>query len=72
MADNIAVIGINLGKMPSRAGLMRSEMDEIFKMYQAGKIKPLVGKSFPLGDAAAAHKYIHARKNIGKVILNVK
>jgi synaptic vesicle membrane protein VAT-1 len=72
MADNISVIGINLGKMASRTGLMRSEMEEIFKMYQAGKIKPLVGKSFPLGDATAAHKYIHARKNIGKVVLNVK
>jgi synaptic vesicle membrane protein VAT-1 len=72
MADNISVIGINLGKMASRTGLMRTEMEEIFKLYQAGKIKPLVGKSFPLGDAAAAHKYIHARKNIGKVILNVK
>jgi NADPH:quinone reductase-like Zn-dependent oxidoreductase len=72
MADNTAVIGISLGKMPSRAALMRSELEEVFKMYQGGKIKPVIGKSFPLGDAAAAHKYIHARKNIGKVILNVK
>ena len=41
-------------------------------MYTAGKIKPVIGKTFPLAEAAAAHRYIHERKNIGKVILAVK
>ena len=41
-------------------------------MYTAGKIKPVIGKTFPLDQAAAAHQYIHDRKNIGKVILSVK
>jgi synaptic vesicle membrane protein VAT-1 len=72
MQRNISVIGVNLGRMPSRSGLLRGELDEIFKMYAAGKVKPVIGKTFPLADAAAAHKYIHARKNIGKVILTVK
>jgi NADPH2:quinone reductase len=66
------VIGVSLGTMPSRSAMLRSEMEEIFKLYENGKVKPVIGKSFPLGDAASAHKYIHARKNIGKVILNVK
>ena len=72
MADNITVIGVSLGKMLSKAGLMHREMEEVFKLYETGKIKPVIGKSFPLADAVSAHKYIHARKNIGKVILNVK
>ena len=72
LRDNTSVIGVNLGKMHSRAALMRAELTEIFKLYDSGKVKPVIGKSFPLGDAASAHKYIHARKNIGKVILNVK
>jgi NADPH:quinone reductase-like Zn-dependent oxidoreductase len=41
-------------------------------MYGAGTIKPVIAKSFPLGDAAMAHRFIHERKNIGKVILTVK
>jgi NADPH2:quinone reductase len=41
-------------------------------MYVAGKIKPVIGKSFPLADAAAAHRFIQERKNIGKVVLTVK
>jgi NADPH:quinone reductase-like Zn-dependent oxidoreductase len=70
MSQNMAVIGVNLGRLQSRGALVRAEMDELFRMYGAGKIKPLVGKTFPLADAATAHRYIHDRKNVGKVILN--
>lgn len=72
MRDNISVIGVNLGRMPSRGSLLRGELDEIFRMYAAGKIKPVIGKTFTLAQAAEAHHYIHARKNIGKVVLIVK
>jgi synaptic vesicle membrane protein VAT-1 len=72
MAQNLAVIGVSLGVMDSRGALLRSELDELFRMYSAGKIKPVIGKTFPLEQAAAAHQYIHDRKNIGKVVLSVK
>jgi NADPH:quinone reductase-like Zn-dependent oxidoreductase len=72
MRQGVSVIGINLGAMQSRPAVLRGEMDEIFRMYGAGKIKPVIGKIFPLDQAAAAHRYIHERKNIGKVILSVK
>jgi NADPH:quinone reductase-like Zn-dependent oxidoreductase len=72
MAGNLAIIGVNLGRLRSRGAVLRREMDEIFGMYVAGKIKPAIGKTFPLSEAAAAHRYIHDRKNIGKVILTVK
>jgi synaptic vesicle membrane protein VAT-1 len=72
MAQNLAVIGVSLGVMESRGALLRGELDELFRMYTAGKIKPVIGKTFPLDQAAAAHQYIHDRKNIGKVILAVR
>ncbi len=72
MSQNVSVIGVNLGRLQSRGALVRSELDEIFSMHTAGKIKPVIGKTFPLAEAAAAHRYIHDRKNIGKVILSVK
>jgi synaptic vesicle membrane protein VAT-1 len=71
MSQNHAVIGVNLGRMMSRGALLRKELDDLFRMYGEGKIKPVIGKSFPLADAAAAHRYIHDRKNVGKVILTV-
>jgi len=72
MSQNLAVIGVSMGSMPSRGALLRGEMDEIFRLYGEGKIKPVMAKNFPLEQAAAAHQFIHDRKNIGKVILSVR
>jgi NADPH:quinone reductase-like Zn-dependent oxidoreductase len=72
MQRSASVIGVNLGALQSRPAVLRDELDEIFRMYGTGKIKPVIGKIFPLDQAAAAHRYIHDRKNIGKVILSVK
>jgi synaptic vesicle membrane protein VAT-1 len=72
MKRNLAVIGVNLSNLTSRAAVMRGELDELFRMYSAGQIKPVISKTFPLSEAAGAHRYIHDRKNIGKVILMVK
>jgi NADPH:quinone reductase-like Zn-dependent oxidoreductase len=72
MRDNIAVIGVSLTTLASRPALLQGEMDEIFRLYTAGKIRPVIGKTFSLAQAAEAHQYIHDRKNIGKVILTIK
>jgi NADPH:quinone reductase-like Zn-dependent oxidoreductase len=69
LSKNVSVIGVSLTGLESRPALLRSEMADIFQLYTAGKIKPVVGKRFPLQEAAAAHQFIHERKNIGKVIL---
>ena len=69
--DNKSVIGVHIGRMPGHAALLKREMEEIFKMYAAGQVKPVIGKTFPLEHAAESHRYIHARQNVGKVILKV-
>ncbi|HEX2715660.1 MAG TPA: zinc-binding dehydrogenase [Candidatus Acidoferrales bacterium] len=69
MRENTAVIGVQLGRMKGHEGLLRSQLEEIFKLYTAGQIKPVIGQTFPLEQAADAHRYIHARRNIGKVML---
>ncbi len=71
MRQNVAVIGVHLGRMKGRETLLRRQLEEIFKMYIAGQVKPVIGKTFPLEQAAEAHRYIHARQNIGKVVLTV-
>jgi NADPH:quinone reductase-like Zn-dependent oxidoreductase len=71
MRKNLTVIGVQLGQLQRRAGLLRGELGEIFQMYAAGEIKPVIGKTFPLAEAAAAHRYIQERQNIGKVVLQV-
>jgi synaptic vesicle membrane protein VAT-1 len=70
--DGMGVIGVNLGRLQSRPALLRSELDEIFRLYSAGTVKPVIGKMFPLSEGGAAHQYIQGRKNTGKVVLTVK
>ena len=69
--SNIAVIGVHMGKLGKKSGIMKEQLEEIFRMYLNGQVKPVVGKAFPLAEAAAAHRYIHERKNVGKVVLGV-
>ncbi len=71
MQRNLAVIGVHLGRMEKRGALLRSELDELFGLWSTGQIKPVIGKTFPLEEAAAAHRFIHNRQNVGKVVLTV-
>jgi NADPH:quinone reductase-like Zn-dependent oxidoreductase len=69
MNANKAVIGVNLGHLWDRIELLRREMLALLADAEAGRIAPVVGKTFPLTDAAGAHRYIQERKNVGKVVL---
>lgn len=72
MNKGTSVIGVNLGQARSRGDHLRSELGQIFRLYGEGKVKPILSKTFPLEQAAAAHQYMQQRKNTGKVILTVK
>ena len=37
----------------------------------AKKLKPVIAKTYALEDAAAAHEYIGAGSQMGKVVLNI-
>ena len=69
MNDNKAVIGVNLGHLWDRIELLRGEMLALLADYDAGRIAPVVGKTFPLVQAAAAHRFLQERQNVGKVLL---
>jgi len=69
MNDNKAVIGVNLGHLWDHIGMLRREMIGLLGDYDGGRIKPVVGKTFPLADAAKAHRFMQERQNVGKVVL---
>lgn len=71
MGDNTAIIGVHLGHLDTRSAVLGKELDELFRFYSAGKIKPVIGKTFPLEEAAAAHRYVHSSQHVGKVVLRV-
>jgi synaptic vesicle membrane protein VAT-1 len=69
MNANKAVIGVNLGHLWDRIDLLGREMRDLLRDCAAGRLKPHVGTTFPLVQAAAAHRHIQERQNVGKVIL---
>jgi NADPH2:quinone reductase len=67
---NAAVVGFYLGRlMKLRPQLVRAGANELLAMWARGEIDPLVGATFPLGDADGAHALIESRKHVGKVVL---
>jgi len=47
------------------------ELDEVVKHVFAGKLKPVVDRTFPLAEARAAHEYLEHSEQFGKVVLTV-
>jgi NADPH:quinone reductase-like Zn-dependent oxidoreductase len=46
------------------------ELNEVLGHVFAGRLKPVVDRTFALKDARAAHEYMEASKMFGKIVLN--
>jgi putative PIG3 family NAD(P)H quinone oxidoreductase len=44
---------------------------EVWPLIESGAFRPIVDKTFPLKDAAAAHAYLEAGDHVGKVVLTI-
>ena len=42
---------------------------EVWPLLEQGRIKPIVHRTFPLEDAAEAHRLMHSSEHIGKIVL---
>ena len=69
MNRNKGVFGLNLGHLWRERKKLEGWTREIMRGVEAGWIRPHVDRSFSFDQAAEAHRYIEARKNIGKVVL---
>jgi NADPH:quinone reductase len=67
---NVGVQGFYLGRlMRHRPDVVRAAIGEVLRLWERGVVKPMVGATFPLADAAEAHRLIEERKSVGKVVL---
>ncbi len=67
-----AVIGFWLAHCFGRPELLQPQMAELMSMVEAGTLKPVVGGTYPLGDARAAHEALRSRGTTGKLILDCR
>jgi NADPH:quinone reductase-like Zn-dependent oxidoreductase len=71
MNQNAGVLGLNLAHLFSERDLQRDAMARLATMLGDGTIRPHLDRAFPLdaAGAAAAHTWLHERRNFGKVVL---
>jgi NADPH:quinone reductase-like Zn-dependent oxidoreductase len=49
----------------------KSEFATVLKLVAAGRLKPVLDRSFPLAECRLAHEYLEAGEQFGKVVLRV-
>lgn len=71
MNRNRGVFGLNIGHLWDARARLAPLMDMLLKEFEAGRLAPVIAKTFPLERVADAHAYIQSRANIGKVVLTM-
>jgi NADPH2:quinone reductase len=54
-----------------KGAIARAVEEKVLPLLASGKVKPLLYKTFPLKDAAAAHSLMESSAHIGKIVLTV-
>lgn len=65
-----SIVGVFWGSFAAReAGLQKENAAELWKMFEDGRLKPVVGETHPLSDYAAAFASLAERRAQGKVVM---
>ena len=56
--------------MSDPQGLVARPLAELFELVGRGDLKPIVGGTYPLAEAARAHQDLEARRTTGKLVLD--
>jgi NADPH:quinone reductase-like Zn-dependent oxidoreductase len=69
MTHNRTLSGVNLGHLWEETAILREELHAVLALWNAGSLQPRIDTVFPFTEAAAAHRRILQRQNIGKILL---
>lgn len=69
ISRNRGVFGLNIGHLWSEQRRIAPVVQSLANDFAAGRLKPVIARTFPLEQAGEAHRYLQSRANIGKVIL---
>jgi NADPH2:quinone reductase len=54
-----------------KATIARALEAKVWPLIAAGKVKPVIYRTFPLAEASAAHALMETSTHIGKIVLTV-
>ncbi len=74
MAKRLTITGSTLRRSPfaRKAALAQEMQDKVWPLFDDGTLKIVVDSTFPLADAADAHRRMETSQHIGKVLLEVR
>jgi putative PIG3 family NAD(P)H quinone oxidoreductase len=74
MMRRLTITGSTLRASPAarKVALARSLRENVWPLFAAGKLKPVIHRVFPLAEAAAAHRLMESSAHIGKIMLAVR
>jgi NADPH2:quinone reductase len=65
-----AAVGFYLFHCLQRPGMFTDALGELFDRVQRGELRVVVGRTYPLGEAARAHVDLRERRTTGKLLLD--
>jgi NADPH2:quinone reductase len=66
---NRMVQGLAVGLVIEDAALLRTSMQQLFDWIRQSRLRLIVGETYPLRDAAVAHRRLASRETRGKIVL---
>jgi tumor protein p53-inducible protein 3 len=74
VARRLRVIGsvLRSRSLPEKIAITDAFRAQVLPHFANGNVQPIVDKTYPIAEAAAAHDYIAANQNFGKVVLRVR
>ena len=71
MRKRLTIMGSTLRPRPveAKAKIAQAVHANVWPLFEAGTIRPLIDRTFPLEAAAEAHRMMDANKIVGKVVL---
>ena len=69
----LSITGSTLRPRPVafKGAIAKSLREKIWPLIEAGRIKPVIYKTFPLAQASEAHRLMESSQHIGKIVLSV-
>ena len=73
MHRRLTVTGSTLRARPvaEKGAIARAVREHVWPLVESGAVKPIVFKTFPLRDAASAHRLMESGDHIGKIVLTI-
>lgn len=67
----VAATSLRSRSLAQKAAIVGEVREHVWPLIAQGKIRPIVSETFPLEDAARAHRALQESQHIGKILLTV-